>query len=187
MVVESDYLFSYHLTCQKDNPIRMKNLYLYIDEIRSTSIFPLPIALIFIIWIFYPIGLISLVGLAVWSLLPLYWRSFYYRVKPFRGEHHSDFANRKRTFLLKQDFLQYTEDPSQCKLCKKHPVNKKYHLPKVHEITSSRGGCGGSNKDNDINISTRSTSFILVSYGITSPLVFSWCRIECWSRELAST
>ncbi len=84
--------------------------------------------------VFY-IGMVGVAGLA--SLLLLFYlrRPYYLKIKPFQGSFPQPFANEKRKFRTGD--YEYYENPSKCKLCERHPVNKKYHLFNVHNMNKS--------------------------------------------------
>lgn len=62
---------------------------------------------------------------------------YYYIVRPYNEVNPSSpfpypITQSERSYMT--EFGTYVEDPSQCRLCGKHPINKRYHLYKVHKL-----------------------------------------------------
>lgn len=77
-------------------------------------------------------GVPSAVLISLILLMRYLRRIYYYNVQPYRGPFPHPITNKRQCYL--GDYESDIEDPSKCRLCGRHPTNKKYHIRKVHKI-----------------------------------------------------
>ena len=92
-------------------------------------------------WLFdyfaYSVLVIFTVVVLLEARLRLRLRDHYWTVKPYSRYHPFQYPYSNVPVSYDIGKWRYSQEPSQCKLCGKHPMNKKYHVYRVHKLADS--------------------------------------------------